>query len=240
MKIGYFCLVALGALLLVGTSNAQTLYSNGPVNGALPGSPGPGDAWLVNEGASVTDSFTLTGPGTASAFDFTAWNYPGDDTLDSVTWALGTTPFGTDVDSGTAIGGLGGNISGVLDSGSNENNYGYDINTFTVTGLDDPLSAATTYWLTLSAVDVDSGDPVYWDENDGPSLASISSGGTYSLAVPGPINQACANGAATCTGSETFDIYGSSNGTPEPGTLGLFGCGLLAMAGMIRRKMRTP
>ena len=47
------------------------------------------------------------------------------------------------------------------------NQYGYDIDKITVTGLNVPLSSGATYWLNLQNATVPSGDPVFWDENDG-------------------------------------------------------------------------
>jgi hypothetical protein len=215
---------ALSGLLTVPAAFATVLYTNGPVNGN-------GNAWNIAANQfSVSDSFTLAAPGTVNAFDFATWIEPSG-TLTSVNWALGSSSFGSDIDSGTGT--LGVNMStGVLTS----NSFGFNVDTSTVTGLNDALSAGT-YWLTLSVAVVTNGDPIYWDENDGPSAAYQESvGGTpYTL----PNGDPCANGQSSCTGSETFDLITNSS-TPEPGALGLIGCGLLAMAGiMIRRKTRT-
>jgi hypothetical protein len=81
--------------------------------------------------------------------------------------------------------------------------------------------AAGTYWLTLENVLTNApDDPVYWDQNSGPSLASQNSLGT----IP----------------SESFTVMGSSGSstgtTPEPGSLVLFASGALGVAGWIRRK----
>ena len=47
-------LLGLSALVAVTTgAGAQTLYSNGPVNGNV-------DAWVINYGDKVTDSFSLS------------------------------------------------------------------------------------------------------------------------------------------------------------------------------------
>jgi hypothetical protein len=84
---------------------------------------------------------------------------------------------------------------------------------------------AGTYWLTLAnATTNTSDDPVYWDENSGPSSASQNTVGT----IP----------------SESFTLLGSggtSSGTggttPEPSNIILFGSGVLALAGVLRRKL---
>lgn len=67
-------------------------------------------------------------------------------------------------------------------------------------------------------------DPVYWDENSGPSQASENSVGT----IP----------------SESFTLLGTNGTTtsttggtvPEPTTVMLFGSGILGLAGVLRRK----
>lgn len=241
MKQLCLSLALWGGLLFLPAADAQQLYSNGPANAALPGSPGTGDAYTINFGYSVSDSLTLSAGGIVTGFDFTTWNYPGDDTIESVAWALGSASFGNDVAGGTATsaGGSGGTVSSAIVSSSN--NYGYEIVDNTVTGLNVPLQADTTYYLTLSLASVASGDPVYWDENDGPSTAlqSDAEGNIYVLGLPGGY-AGCANGAEVCTGSETFDINGGGGGAPEPGTLVLLGCGLLAVAVAVRRNHRQP
>ena len=66
---------------------------------------------------------------------------------------------------------------------------------------------------------VSTGDPVFWDENSGPSQASESSVGT----IP----------------SEAFTINtsgGEGGTTPEPSSIMLFGSGILGLAGVLRRK----
>jgi hypothetical protein len=69
---------------------------------------------------------------------------------------------------------------------------------------------------------VNNGDPIYWDENSGPSSASESEVGT----IP----------------SESFTILGGTTGTsstsvPEPSSIMLLGSGILGLAGLLRRKL---
>jgi hypothetical protein len=240
LKRLFVCLLTLCVLLILPAS-AGVLYTNDPLNGYLndpinggfgpPGSPGGGFAWNItqysSDSPSVSDSFTLSSAATVTGFDFATWNFSGDVTT-TVDWSIGTAAFGSDF-SGTA--GLSNSLFGT-------NPYSFNVYTNTATGLSVSL-AAGTYWLTLQNAVTTSGRPVYWDENDGPSVAFQTT--TGSLAHP-PLGTACANGAVnvdqspTCTGSETFDIVGNST-VPEPGSLGLLGCGILALAGLLRRKI---
>jgi len=67
---------------------------------------------------------------------------------------------------------------------------------------------------------VPNGDPVYWDENSGPSSASENQIGTIY--------------------SEAFTINGTVNGTgstPEISSILLFGTGVVGLAGVLRRKL---
>ena len=181
-----------------------TLYDNGPVNGTV-------DAWAINFGYDVADSFTLSSASTITGFNFGTWLYPGDSVV-SVDYQIGTQPF--EGPTGTAT---------VTSTFLYNNQYGYDIDQEVATGLNVALSAGT-YWLTLgNAVDTQ-GEPVYWDENDGPSQATENQTGS----IP----------------SESFQIVGTtgtsttntSSTTPEPGSLVLLGSGLLSVGGVLRRK----
>lgn len=94
-----------------------------------------------------------------------------------------------------------------------------------------------TYWLNLENGVVPSGDPVYWDENSGIGCTS-----------PGCPSEASNNSVGTMP-SEAFTILGTSSSTstststtttgtvPEPGSIMLFGSGILGLVGMLRRKL---
>ncbi len=230
MKKFALALSVIGLAASVGPASAGTLYSNGPLNGL-------GDAFGVNGGYADSDSFTISGSATVTSFDFALWNFSFDVTT-NIDWSIGTTIGGSQDGSG-----VGAPLSGVLDL----TNGPWDVYTYTVSGLNVSLPGTGTYYLTLQNAFVQlggtipDGSPVYWDENDGPSAAFQDFDGRpyYPLAnndsLPGGV---CANGQATCTGSETFDINGAgaSTGTPEPGSLILFGSGMLLLAGRLRRK----
>ena len=184
-------------VLFAGSASAGVIYSNGPVNGTNQG-------WTINFGFAVTDSFTANGE-TATSFDFGAWLLPGD-TANSVDWSIGTTQYGSDIASGTAT----------LTNTFLFNGSGYGI--YTETGSLGSVALGTgTYWFTLQNASASNGDPMYWDENDGPSTANENSLGSI--------------------GSETFTIY-SGTTTPEPGTMSMIGAGLLFAGSLLRRKVR--
>ena len=207
MKTRIVLLAILFLALAAVPASAQVLYDDGPINGTV-------DAWTINFGYVLSDSFTVPVNSTVTGLVFGVWEYPGD-TLTSVDWEitqyeLGGTVFG----SGTASG------KNLTDQFISVNRYGYDIDQITVTGLNVSLAKGGEYWLSLQNAVVPSGDPVYWDENSGPSSASESATGT----LP----------------AESFQIIGTSGGsgsTPEPSSLMLLASGVVGVAGLLRRKL---
>ena len=115
--------------------------------------------------------------------------------MSSVDWSItsgenGGTMFG----SGTASG------SNLSDKFISTNQYGYDIDTITVSGLNVAEQSGSTYWLNLQNAAVPSGDPVYWDENSGVGCKSNGCPSTASESAVGTIP------------SEAFTINGGSTG----------------------------
>jgi hypothetical protein len=108
-------------------------------------------------------------------------------------------------------------------SGCSGNQYGFNV--CTESGmLGTPVNlAAGTYWLNLANAVNGDGDPVYWDENSGPSSASENSVGT----IPSE--------AFTVLGNQTtcFDC----GSIPEPRSVMLFGSGILGLLSFMRRKL---
>jgi hypothetical protein len=178
-------------------------YSNGAINGSV-------DAWTINFGYVVSDTF-VADSSSVLGFQFGVWEFPGD-VLSSVDWSITSGEnSGTIYGSGTASGG------NLVDQFISSNQYGYNIDKITVTGLNVAVTSGTTYWLNLQNAAVPSGDPVYWDENSGPSAASESALGT----IP----------------SEAFTVNTQTTTTPEPSSIMLLGSGLLGLAGVLRRKL---
>ena len=188
----------------------DTVYDNGPVNGTV-------DAWTINFGYAVTDSFTLGSASTITGFQFGVWAYPGDTPL-TVDYSISSSPFG-----GTPT------TAAVTSTFLYSNQYGYDIDLESVFGLGVPLSAGT-YWLTLQNAVTTEGEPLYWDENSGPSQACESSVGT----IPSESFVVLDDG---CSFGHNSPACGPPP-TPEPGTFLLLGSAALGIAGLLRRKIR--
>ncbi len=161
----------------------QISYENGPVNGTT-------YAWTINFGYVVSDSFIA---GTISGFDIWTWEFPSD-VVDAVDWSITSAPNGGTVyGSGTASG------QNLTDQFISTNQYGYDIDKISVSGLN--VSANGTVWLNLQNASVPSGDPVYWDENSGI--------GCHSQGCPSQAYQSSTGSIP----SEAFDVVG---GPPLP------------------------
>jgi len=199
-------------LAAVPASAQNWTYDNGPINGTT-------DARIIDFGYIVSDTFVAAGS-VVNGFSFGTFQFPGDVML-SVDWSITSGENdGTVYGAGTASG------ANLTDKYVSANQFGYDINLITVTGLNADVHSGTTYWLNLQNAVIQSGDPAFWDENSGkgcmsngcPSSASESSVGT----IP----------------SESFTLNGSGSGTtPEPGSFMLFGSGMLSLAGVLRRKL---
>ena len=179
------------------------LYDNGPTNGTT-------SAWSITDGFVSSDSFSLGTASTINGLNFAAWLVPGD-VLESAEVSITSAEFG-----GTTY----------FDQSVNFTQSGCVLNTegFSVCAESGTFSGvnlnAGTYWLNLQNGKDTDGDPVYWDENSGPSSASNNEVGT----IP----------------SESFTLLGRAGGTgtvPEPSSITLLSSGVLALACALRRKL---
>jgi PEP-CTERM motif len=202
-SLSFFALLSL-AVAVVPAAADDTLYDNGAYNGEV-------NAWQIGNGITVSDSFTLGKAAQIKAISFVAWVIPGD-TISEVDGSFSDTENGL---AGATYSTTKSNIKTPSIIGTNE--YGYEVELVTLTGLDINLNAGT-YWLNINTALTDQGDPIFWDENSGPSMASQSAVGT----IP----------------SESFTLQGSNGGgsTPEPSSLALFGSGVLGIGGLLRRR----
>jgi PEP-CTERM motif len=225
MKRRIAWLTILCLMLAAMPAAAQVLYDDGPIKGTM-------DAWTINFGYIVSDTFSLLNNSTVTGLNFGVWEFPGD-TLTSVDWSITSeTNGGVFYGSGTASG------RNLTDQFISINQYGYDIDKITVTGLNVNLTGAIpTYWLNLQNAVVPSGNPVFWDENSG-----IGCKGDDGKGAGCPSEAVCGGCIRNYYGNippESFDINGSVNGgtTPEPSSFMLLGSGVLVSVGVLRRRL---
>lgn len=184
------------------------VYDNGRTNGTT-------NAWTINFGFVVSDTFTLTSSTEVIGLNFSAWLFPGD-ILESAEVSITSSEFG-----GRTF--FDGNVN-FTQGNCTSNQLGFNVCDETGSFGSVNLNAGT-YWLNLQNAVVNNGDPVYWDENSGPSLASQNSVGT----IP----------------SESFTVLGSCFAganchqppppAPEPGSFLLLGSGIVVTLGAGRR-----
>ena len=184
-------------------------YNNGPINGNI-------DAWTINFGYIVSDTF-VADSSQVIGFTFGAREFPGDSLL-TVDWSITSGENGGQVfGSGTA---------NVTDKFVSVNQFGYDIDLITVTGLNVSSVSGTQYWLNLQNAVTKDGEAVFWDENSGRGCTS-----------PGCPSKASESAVGTIA-SEAFTVNtGSQGSTPEPNSFLLFGSGILGALGLLRGKL---
>ncbi len=145
------------------------IYDNGPINGTV-------DAYTINFGFVISNSITVEG-GSITGMMFGAWLFPGD-VLESAEVSITSSEFGgtTYFDQSVSF----------SPSGCVTNPLGFDVCIETSASFSSPTLQPGTYWVNLQNASVNTGDPVYWDENSGvgcsspgcPSLASENTVGT--------------------------------------------------------------
>jgi hypothetical protein len=209
-------LIAISAIGVAAKADT-TLYSDGPINGTY-------DAWTINSGLQVEDSFTLSSASTLTGVTFGNWLAAGD-TASTVDWAI----VGSEGSQTPVCGGCSGTAS--LTAGDTfANGFGFDV-------IDQSFSFASfglapgTYWLELQNLVTNSGNTGYWDMNGGPSSIWES---VYGDQTGGNCSED--SGPGTC--SDSFTIMGTTTtgATPEPGSLALLFSGVTLIGAEIRRR----
>jgi hypothetical protein len=202
-RIALLSLLTIACLVLAVAPAMADTYSNGPFNGTA-------DAWTINFGFSVSDSFTLAA-GNIDSFHLVYWDASATDIVTSIDVQIGSVSFG-----GTA------HTSPFTSTFLGTNQYGYNLFQADATGLAIPWAGGAGY-ATLGNACSTSGcsisNPIYWDENSGPSTA-------YENTIGSIPSEAFTLGGGTCCLP-----------TPEPSSILLFGSGVLGLAGVLRRKL---
>ena len=211
----FFLLTILCLMLAVVPAMADTFYSNGPYNGT-------NDAWAINFGFSVSDSFTVPQEFSIEDLHIVYWDASSTDLLTTVDMAVGSTSFG-----GTPQ-----TLTGVTNTFLGTNQYGYFLYQADYSFANIAWSGAG--YVTLQNACSTSGcstvNPIYWDENSGPSMAYENTVGSI------PSEAFTLTGTCPCCfrGDGSSPTCGPS---PEPSSIMLFGSGILGLAGVLRRKM---
>lgn len=213
MRACFLLLIAVCLITSTIPAMGQVLYENGPISGQT-------DAWTINLGFVVSNSFTISsGSSTVTGLSFGVWLFAGD-TLQSAEVSLTSEAFGGITYFDQQV-----NLAA---SNCFLNPYGYDICEETGS-FNGPTLVNGTYWLNLLNAQSTLGDPVYWDQNSGI--------GCHSEGCP---SLGCDNGCLGSMPSEAFSILGSTGGTgtvPEPPTLVLVGGGFFAIVETLRRRL---
>jgi hypothetical protein len=212
MRIASQSLLALCLTLAAVPAMAQTVYSNGPTNGNT-------DAWTVNFGFIVSDTFnTNSADTTITGVTFATWMNPGD-VLDSAEISITSSENG-----GTSY--FDQTVS-FTQSGCVGNQYGYNVcnESGTLGGGGVNLATQGTYWLNIQNASSALGDPVYWDENSGPSSASENTVGT----IPSE--------SFTVLGTSTTTTTTTTFATPEPNDPALLASGFVGLVFVLRRRL---
>ena len=157
-------------------------YDNGPYNGTT-------DAWTINFGFAISDSFT--GGGSVRGLHFVYWDASTIDLLTSVDMAVGSTSFGGGFQTSTDV----------TNTFLGTNQYGYALYQADVTfsglwggpGYITLQNACSTSGCSIS-------NPIYWDENSGVGCTSQGCPSTAYENTLGSIP------------SETFTLNGGGNG----------------------------
>jgi hypothetical protein len=240
-------LVVCFLFVLASPASASLVYSNGaPSTATAPaGLGGNGFSYLISALPTasywVADTFTLAASTTLSSVGVAIW-FPNGVAPTAVSYSIWnladcTAPdhqvspscMNSPIESGSPVALT--NASFVFANGA----YTLDVFSFALQGLS---YADGSYWLRLENVLLPGAGRAYWDENSGSSCTgdgAVPSGcpsGAIWSALEDPL---ATQGDTNDNHSESFQMYGVDP-VPEPGSITLIGLGLLALAGILRRR----
>lgn len=155
-------ILALACILVAVPASADTVaYDN-----AGPGSYTT-NAWSIFGTSAVTDSFTLSTNSAIDGANFYVWVLPGD-SLNSVTWSITDTAFGSVLATGTATSFANTQVATAFGT--------YPVLEESIS-IPDLTLGTGTYWLQLSGGQDAYDNNVWWDESDGASAANSTDSG---------------------------------------------------------------
>ena len=225
MKRAFSPLVVAGllaALLCPAAHADDLLYNNGTF--VTPPHTGP-VAYNISGFFSVSNSFTVLKAANLTSATAGIFNFTGD-SLVAIDWAIGTTPGGSNISSGT---------SNTNDAFQYTNSIPMDVylDSFAISGA---VTPGTTYYLTLKSPQTYNYLYAYWAINNGPSTAY-----EYGLVGQG-VNGNVKNNLIPGTDSEYFEIYGtnasSPSATPEPGAYAMAASMCVGALAVLRRRRK--
>lgn len=188
--------VALFTSLLggLGQANGTVVFDNGPLNNWA-------GAYAINNGASVSDSFTISSPTTLESAQLGLYAQPGASPT-SLHWSIGSTIGGSDLGSGTANT-LYNTYVATTESPYNLPMYesAFNLNVGTL--------AVGTYYLTLSSAVASDLGQVWWNASGWFDLPDKTLATAYQFGGSGNIPSEIQ--------SESFQLYNTP--VPEPSTM---------------------
>ena len=214
----------LTILCLALTGAAQTIYNDGGIDGNDNAIfiTGPANPNFLGSVQDISNGFLAAATANPTQLEFGMWIASGF-TPSSIGYELGTGAFGTDVGFGTVA----------LNSGNSHflftNGLGYDVYDITIPVTGTLMTMNSQYWVSLSNASDSQGNnsTEAWD------VPNFGSGGPASC----NFRQSGTNFGDCGLGGESFTLSVPVFYAPEPGSILLFGSGILGLAAVLRRKL---